>query len=69
MPMLLQVMRDQAKLFGIDPDGGGGSTTVISDKTIVLQAMPKDRKKEIERKLLEDLDMVDPAEADVEDVS
>lgn len=69
LPMLLQVMRDQMKLFGLDLDGNSGGTTIVSDKTIVLQAMGQDRKKEIERKLLEDLDMVDPAEADVEDVT
>jgi hypothetical protein len=71
VPMLLQVMRDQLKAFGLDLDGNGGGTTIISDKTYVLQAMGKERKKEIERKLLEDLDMVDPAlldEADVEEV-
>lgn len=69
LPMLLQVMRDQLKAFGLDRDDMAGGTTIVSDKTIVLQAMPKERRKEIERKLLEDLDIVDPAElgeADVE---
>ena len=69
LPMLLQVMRDQLKAFGLDRDDMAGGTTIVSDKTIVLQAMGKDRQKAIEQKLLEDLDMVDPAElgeADVE---
>lgn len=62
LPMLLQIIRDQMKLLGFDRDEGGAGTTVVSDKTIVLQAMPKERKKEIEQKLLADLGMVDPAD-------
>ena len=71
IPMLLQTMRDQMKVLGIDRDEFGGGMTIVTDKTIVLQGMPKERRREIERKLLEDLDMVDPAlldEADVKDV-
>lgn len=58
---LLQTMRDQLKVLGVDEPGGGG---IHSEKTLVFLNMPESKQKEIERKLLEDLGMVDPAELD-----
>ena len=59
MATLLQTMRDQLKVLGVDEPGGG---TIHSERTLILMEMPVGKRKEIERKLLEDLGMVDPAE-------
>ena len=59
---LLQTMRDQLKTLGVDDSGGGG--TIHSERTLIFLNMPEKKQREIERKLLEDLGMVDPAELD-----
>lgn len=57
---LLQTMRDQLKTLGVDEPGGGG--TIHSERTLVFLNLPEKTQREIERKLLEDLGMVDPSE-------
>lgn len=65
---LLQTMRDQLRTLGIEDGNGMGGVHVQGENVQILLGMPKDQRQKVEKKLLADLGMVDPAELDDADV-
>lgn len=64
---LVTVIREQMKLFGFgDKDTLGGGGTLIQAETVaIVMGMPAGERKAIKAKLLEDLGMTDPVEAEI----